>query len=168
MNHNLFAPQSRALAGGVLLFSALLTSCGSAPADFQPDTIISLERATLDRWGKGDPTSYLDLYAPDITYFDPTREKRAEGLQEMKDYYAPLAGKIHVDSFEMIDPKVQRTGDAAVLSYQLASHGKSPKGVPYTVRWNSTKVYFRMGGQWKIVHDHWSYIKPDLRQAGPE
>ena len=29
------------------------------------DTIIRLERAALDRWGKGDPGGYLEIMATD-------------------------------------------------------------------------------------------------------
>ena len=49
--------------------------------------ILRLERAALDRWGKGDPGGFLDLYAADITYFDPVTAKRIDGHQAMVDYY---------------------------------------------------------------------------------
>ena len=49
-------------------------ACARAAAPVQPDTIIALERGALDRWGRGDPQGYLDLYARDVTYFDPMRE----------------------------------------------------------------------------------------------
>ncbi len=32
--------------------------------------ILSMERAALDRWGKGDPSGYLELSSPDVVYFD--------------------------------------------------------------------------------------------------
>ena len=31
------------------------------------DTILALERAALDRWGKGDPDGFLELAAPDVS-----------------------------------------------------------------------------------------------------
>jgi len=34
------------------------------------DTIIATERAALDRWGKGDPSCFLEICAPDVVYFD--------------------------------------------------------------------------------------------------
>jgi hypothetical protein len=61
-----------------------------------------------------------------------------------------------------------RSGDVAVLNYQLVSYGASGSGKPYVVRWNSTKVYARPGSEWKMIHDHWSYIKPDLKEPDPE
>src|SRR2546422_6262251 len=105
-----------------LFAMTLLTSSAAAAEDFKPETIIALEKSALDRWGKGDPQGYLETYAPEITYFDPAREKRADGIQAMKDYLAPIAGKVKVDRYEMVDTKVQHLGDVAVLSYQLISH----------------------------------------------
>lgn len=48
-----------------------------------PEHIISLERSALDRWVRGDPEGYLGLYAKDATYFDPFRDKRIDGLDEL-------------------------------------------------------------------------------------
>src|SRR5438477_6567817 len=144
-----------------------LASCGKSSDAFDQEKIIAIEKAALDRWGKGDPQGYLETYAPEITYFDPSREKRADGMQAMKDYYAPIAGKVKVDRYEMIDTKVQHLGDVAVLSYQLMSHAIMPNGSPLTIRWNSTKVYGLFDGRWKLFHDHWSYVKPELKVPLP-
>ena len=57
-----------------------------------PDTaehIIGLERAALDRWGKGDPSGFLEVYGDAITYFDPLPAQRIDGRQAMADYYRP-------------------------------------------------------------------------------
>jgi ketosteroid isomerase-like protein len=144
---------------------ALSVSCRRKPNDFDPAAIVAMERANLDRWGKGDPQAYLDAYAPEVTYFDPAIDKRNDGAEAMRKYYAPLAGKIRVDHYDMIDPVVQHYGDVAVLSYNLVSMGKEAGGTgTVVVRWNSTKVYALIEGNWKIVHDHWSYTKPDLKK----
>jgi hypothetical protein len=60
-----------------VLFAA---SCAAPPDDFRAETIINFERAALDRWGKGDPGGYIEIMAPDVTYFDPTTKARADGL----------------------------------------------------------------------------------------
>ena len=151
----------------LLIACGVLASCGNAETRFDPDHIIALERAALDRWGRGEPQGYLDLYASEITYFDPARETRADGIQTMRDYYGPFTGKIQVDRYEMIDAKVQRLGDAAVLSYQLISHAIMPDGSSRIVRWNSTKIYGLVDGSWKLVHDHWSFIQPELKDPLP-
>ena len=42
--------------------------------------IISMERAALDRWGKGDVNGYLDLDDPDVTYSIPRWKNDWTGL----------------------------------------------------------------------------------------
>jgi ketosteroid isomerase-like protein len=150
-----------------LLTVAIAALCARAE-NFKPERIIALERAALDRWGNGDPHGYLETYAPDVTYFDPEQQGRVDGLGAMKELLVPITGKIKIDHYEMIGPKVQHRGDVAVLSYNLVSHAKRPNGELVIVRWNSTEVYGRIEGQWKIIHSHWSYTKPELKQANTE
>src|SRR2546423_11837833 len=99
--------------------TAARTPWKTAPAD----VVIKVEQAALDRWGKGDPTGFLETYAPEITYFDPMLPRRIDGHAVMEDYLRPLTGKIKVSHYEMIGAKVQRHGDAAVLTYNLLSEG---------------------------------------------
>ncbi len=63
-----------------------------------------LERGALDRWGKGDPDGFLELYAADITYFDPVTARRIDGHQAMANYYRPWVGKIEIARYEMLNP----------------------------------------------------------------
>ena len=141
----------------VLTFAAFHRSDAGAR---QSEAIIALERGALDRWGKGDPEGYLGLYSPDVTYFDPMQEGRVNGAAALRTLYGPLAGKIRVDRYEMIEPRVQFRGDVALLTFNLVSHGRTPAGDPTVVRWNSTEVYARSNGKWSIIHSHWSFIKP--------
>jgi len=154
-----------------LVVSALVLALSAAPTgapdDYKPETIIALERSALDRWGKGDPQGFLEAYAPDVSYFDPSQEHRVDGLAAMKDLLTPITGKIKIDSYEMNNPKVQRRGDIAVLSYQVVNHVTRPGGQQVTFRWNSTAVYERTRESWKIIHSHFSYTKPELRQERP-
>jgi ketosteroid isomerase-like protein len=146
-----------------LVPALVLTVAGlrrSDPVAPQSEVIIALERGALDRWGKGDPQGYLELYAPEITYFDPMQEGRIDGKAAMEQLYGPIKGMVKVDSYEMLNPRVQRHGDVALLTFNLASHGRTPKGDPFVVRWNSTEVYARSNGKWSIIHSHWSFIKP--------
>jgi uncharacterized protein (TIGR02246 family) len=145
-----------ALCGGAVVNGAWSRAADAA----QADEVISLERAALDRWGKGDPTGFLEIYAPEITYFDVGTQRRLDGLAAMTDYYRPITGKVKVPRYEMIGPKVQRHGDVAVLTYNLRSDAVQPDGKQVTVRWNSSSVYARLGGQWKVIHSHWSLTAP--------
>ena len=135
---------------------------GGASDDFTPETIIKLEREALDRWSKGDPQGFFDLGAPDETYFDPTVERRVDGADKVKALLLPLRGKLAIDRYEMRDPLVQRDSNVAVLTFNLLDYGVRVDGVDKgTIAWNATEVYQRIDGSWKIIHSHWSYIKPN-------
>jgi ketosteroid isomerase-like protein len=133
--------------------------------------LVALERSALDRWIALDPKGYLDLCAPEVTYFDPTTERRVDGLQAMQERLMPMKNaKVPFKDprYEMSGPKVQRHGDVALLTFNLINYGKladRPESV--LARWNSTEVYRRIDRKWMIIHSHWSYIKPELKQPGP-
>ena len=152
----------------VVMVSVCMMACGQVD-DFQPDTIVALERGALERWGQGDPQGFFDIMAPDQTYFDPMTARRIDGQAALKEYIAPFAGKIRIEKVEMIAPKVQRSGDLAVLTFNLVDYGAQMAGGPKTTaRWNSTEVYRRLNGSWKIIHSHWSYVKPVLEDGASD
>jgi hypothetical protein len=46
----------------------------------------------------------LEVYAPDITYFDPLTATRIDGYGAMEEYYRPWAGKIRIARYDIINP----------------------------------------------------------------
>src|SRR4051812_13981114 len=108
----------QALRVSVMLVFAGTTMAGArdsrlAAAAPQPqsaaDSVIAAEKAALDRWGRGDPQGYIETYASEITYFDPFTDKRIDGLAGMKAMLATIAGKVHIDRYEMLNPRVQQS-----------------------------------------------------------
>ena len=135
--------------------------------------IISLERSALDRWVRGDPEGYLGLYAKDATYFDPFRDKRIDGLDELNALMAAMKGialPFTEPRYNMIYPRVEFEGDIAILTFNLVNYGKPSGSTEETVlaRWNATQVYRRLNGAWRIVHTHWSFTQPQLAEAPPK
>jgi len=126
------------------------------------DTILALERAALDRWGKGDPGGYLDIYAAEATYFDPTLALRVDGREALAAHLRPFAGTFTVDRYEFLHPHVNVAGSTAVLTYNLVNYTRGAD-LAETVsnRWNVTEVYMRSNGEWRIVHSHFSYTNPE-------
>src|SRR5436305_1560127 len=108
--------------------------------------IIGLERGALDRWGRGDPSGFLEICAPDVVYFDPFLERRIDGLEELTRHYEGIRGKIQIKRYELLNPKVQSIGDAAVLTFNYVSYG----GNEDEFRWNCTEVYRRETVGWRI------------------
>lgn len=120
------------------------------------EIIIAKERAALERWGDGDTYGFIELHADEITYFDPSLDQRLEGGDAFRKYLASLKGTFHIDHFEMLNPNVQLHGDVGILTFNLNNYSKEGK---ITSRWNSTEVYGKIKGEWKIIHSHWSYTK---------
>lgn len=116
--------------------------------------IITLEKEALEKWNHGDPSGYLDLSDDDVTYFDPSLERRLDGLNNLKKYYEPIKGQVKVSKYEMINPKVVATNEMAVLTFNL--HSYIAENVS---KWNCTEVYrLNENGEWKIVQTHWSNL----------
>jgi ketosteroid isomerase-like protein len=127
------------------------------PVDDVSLQIINMERAALDRWGRGDPDGFLEISAREVVYFDPFLPRRIDGLGALRKYYAELRGQIHIDSYEIVDPEVQVHGGIAILTFGFVSRGGGDE-----MRWNATEVYRRGEDGWRILHTHWSFTQPEL------
>ena len=132
--------------------------------------IIALERAALDRWGRGDPAGFTELYGNEVTYFDPSTEVRIDGRQAMVDYYRPWTGAIQIDRFDMLNPQVVVDGNMALLTYNLVNYNRDSAGMEFVgSRWNSTTVFRREDGAWRSIHSHWSFTRhPKLQELTVE
>ena len=117
--------------------------------------VLALERTTLDGWQVGNPDPLLAISDPEITYFHVVTDKRLDGLPALRALFEAYRGRPLFDSYEMADPKVQSSGDTAVLTYTLVRHVGTT-----TSRWNATQVYQRKKEGWRIIHSHWSATRP--------
>ncbi len=121
--------------------------------------LMALEQTALERWRKGDPWGYIDLYAPEVTYFDTGTPQRINGKEEMRALYEQLEGKISYEMMDFVDPRVLVSGDLAVLFYRFLSTRLNMDGSVFIrIPWNCTEIYQKTGGNWKIIHNHWSLI----------
>lgn len=119
------------------------------------EELLALEGAALARWCRGDPSGFLELCDPDVTYFDPFNEPRLDDLAELTRYYEALRGQVSTPSFELRSPRVQAHQDMAVLTFNFASW--SADDVEH--RWHCTEVYRRRASSWRIIQTHWSLMK---------
>jgi len=129
-------------------------------------TIIALEKGALDRWGQGDPIGFVDIAAPQITYFDPDVELRIDGIEAFTEVMEGIKGKIFMDGYELLNPTVEIANELAVLSFNYTSWGE-PDGEPWRSNWNSSEVYRKIDGGWRLIHSHWSRTQPESGAAGP-
>lgn len=138
-----------------------------APLSASAAEIMRLETEAMGRWRKGDPYGFLEISAPEVTYFDTGTPGRLNGRAELKKEYDKRVGMVHYDVMDFIDPRILAFEDSAVLFYNFLSTALKPDGaVNSRTPWNCTEVFAKTANGWKIVHTHWSYTKGEREGAG--
>lgn len=126
--------------------------------------LMTLESGAMERWRKGDPWGFIEISAPEVTYFDTGTPKRIDGREALSAEYKLREGKILYDVMDFIDPRVQDYGDTAVLFYRFLSTWLNHDGsVSQRIPWNCTEVFNRINGNWRIIHTHWSFIQGEKK-----
>ncbi len=121
------------------------------------EAILRLERGALDRCIKGDMNGFGELYAEDVSYFDPLTRARIDGLQAMRVYQESLHDEGRMTRYELENPDVVDAGRFALLTYNLTIYRRESDGSEaLDSSWNCTEVY-RKDERWKIIHSHWSH-----------
>jgi ketosteroid isomerase-like protein len=130
--------------------------------DSDAEAILAVERGAFERWAKGDLDGFLEASDEEVDYFDPFLAARLDGLPALRALYEKALEKVVVDRWEMIKPRVVVSGDMGVLTFNFVSHVQGR-----TTRWNTTEVYRRRNGQWKIIHTHWSFTQLQAPAPSP-
>lgn len=115
--------------------------------------VYALEAAALTRWCQGDPSGFIALADPEVSYFDPFLPGRVDGLPALTAYYASLRGKVGAQSWDILEPRVVEVGSVAILTFRF----RSVDGAATIHRWNATEVYRQRGEAWRLTHTHWSF-----------
>ena len=104
----------------IILISVMVTSLSCSKRTNEiAQTVISLEKAALEKWYKGDPSGFYEIIADDNTYFDPFLEKQLKGKENFIKIMEPIRGTIQAERFEMLNPKVEFNDNLAILSFNL-------------------------------------------------
>lgn len=128
--------------------------------------ILKLEKAAMERWRNGDPMGFVELSAVDVCYVDPGLARPILGLDAYRASMQKVVGKIHYQRSEFIAPKIVEIGDAVLLTYNYRSSTLTPEGsISSQTPWNTTEVYFKRNGEWRIVHTHWSFVHHKLPEV---
>ena len=156
-SNNVLYPQLQRIRAALANQARLHMTTSNADQAAIAATIIDMERAALERWGKGDPFGFIEICADDVVYFDPFQERRLNGIDELRALYESIRGQVSIARFDLIDPRVQAVADMAVLTFNYVAEGTNE----VTSRWNCTEVFRRDGGVWRIVQTHWSFTRPE-------
>ena len=121
------------------------------------DELLSLNQKLLEAIVGGDWQTYESLCDPSITCFEPeARGQLAVGMPFHK-YYFDLPGSPQkpAKNVTMSQPHVRLLGnDAAVICYIRLTQSLDASGTPQTGRVEETRIWQKIGGQWRHVHFH--------------
>jgi dihydrofolate reductase/ketosteroid isomerase-like protein len=119
--------------------------------------LLDLNQQLLVAIVNGDWKTYVALCDESITCFEPeARGQLVAGMPFHKYYFdLPAAPQKPSKQVTMSQPHVRLMGDqAAVVSYVRLTQSLDGGGAPQTGRMEETRVWQKIGGQWKHVHFH--------------
>jgi ketosteroid isomerase-like protein len=145
-------PTKKPLGIPILALSALVPHlCAAAPGSFDEQAIVQLNNACLKAFDDGDVKTLDCIEADDFTTASD------EGIRTKADQLATLRQRgvqaVKVDR-QITDQKIRFYGDVAVMTE--VDHASGPGGGKSN--WQSTEVWARRAGSWRLVHLHYSKL----------
>lgn len=129
----------------------------AAAAEKEVRTIIADYNAA---YARNDLDVYFSYFAPDVTQWF------TNGRVDLKSYRDSWTKSVKegnvMQEAEVRDLQVQvdPAADSAIATYILRTTSKNTKGEVETSDNQETDVLFKRGGQWKLVHVHYSPSRP--------
>lgn len=147
--------------GGSIAAMASLMAAPALAAD-NPQVaagVMALARAQWAAEIAGKPAAEQNVsLADDYTEFNPDYPTRLEG-KAMANAMTDAFGKNDMAVFsDMQNARVQVYGDTAILTYNFAGIRKDATGKTSANTAKSTRVYVKMGGEWKLVHANFAPV----------
>lgn len=147
--------------GGCFVAAASLMATSALAADNSQVAagVMALARAqwAAEIAGKSGAEQNASL-ADDYTEFNPDYPTRLEG-KAMSTAMTDAFGKNEIAVFsDMQNAKVQVYGDTAILTYNFVGIRKDAAGKTSPNTAKSTRVYVKMGGEWKLVHANFAPV----------
>lgn len=133
-----------------------LAALAGAPAVLSSPELDEQVRAAViafnDAYERNDLDEYFGFYADDATLVFDTGRVALEAYR--KDWYQLVddGGAVESNLVSDINIQVSPAGDAAVATYQLEVRTRLADGSVLTDHAYETDVWYRAGGQWRVVH----------------
>lgn len=149
----------RTLAIGGTVCAAFLTTPAIAGED--PKVAAEVMALARSQWAAdiaGQPAArMMETVADDYTEFNGDYPTRIDG-KAMNLALAQIPPSTKSVYGDMQNAKVQVYGDTAILTYNYAGISRTSDGKTEPSIAKSTRVYVRMGGQWKLVHANFAPV----------
>jgi calcium/calmodulin-dependent protein kinase (CaM kinase) II len=117
--------------------------------------IIALNQKLLESIVRGDWAAYAAMCDDSITCFEAEARGELVAGMPFHKFYFELGGAPAKKQVTMCSPHVRLLGsEGAVICYVRLTQYIDAAGSPQTSRIEETRVWQKIGGQWKHVHFH--------------
>jgi len=118
-------------------------------------------RAAIENWAEAvnarDVKRIMAHYAPDVVAFDAIAALQFKGVEAYgKHWKTCLAMCAGPTTFEVHEPAITANGGLAFVHYLCLCSGTNDKGETQGGWTRATVCLRRIGGRWRIVHEHFS------------
>ncbi len=114
--------------------------------------LLALEHKQVADFNRHEIRALLSHFDRSFAGFSSTRHERIRGAAQLSNtfrHYMKVSPNVR---YAIKEPRVQMLGDNAVVSF----YWKVQLAPGHAIEGRGTHVYVRKGGQWKIVHEHFS------------
>lgn len=122
--------------------------------------LLDITHRMLDAIHSGDIETYRALSAPDLSCYETdVAPYRIDVLEFHLDLMTAMRERGVYSSlirFDVLTPRVQVYGDTGIVTYTRLMTYFSESGLTWRT-FNETRVFSKIGGQWKMVHFHRSH-----------
>jgi calcium/calmodulin-dependent protein kinase (CaM kinase) II len=116
--------------------------------------LLALSQRLLESIAAADWETYATLCDPSLSAFEPESLGHLVEGMEFHHFYFNLGAASGPHNTTIASPHVRIMGDAAVVTYVRINQRCDADGKPVLSRCEETRVWQRIGGQWRHVHFH--------------
>lgn len=117
-------------------------------------------RGLMDTWLTAVRAANVDaimaVYAPDVIAYDAIGKLQFEGAEAYGAHWKACMEMCQGMIFEPREPTIIANGDVGFSYALIKCGGQDNEGKEMTSWMRMTTGYRKLGGQWKIVHEHFS------------
>lgn len=132
------------------------TVSATRPADTADTEIRTLIAAWTEAVRAADVDRIMAFYDDEVIAYDAIAQLRFVGSDAYREHWALCMSMCAGMIFEPGDITSAASGDVAFAHFPIRCGGTGPDGKEMSSWMRATEGYRKIGGEWRIVHEHFS------------